>query len=181
MAQPQQPGAACQASSATPAEHLPHLKSITGLDPCTPWEELVLGEEIHTAPPRGRPPHHWGDRDPEQAPNARTIWSHQGGKLAPFLCHFFPCPVCLLIRPPRGLSELLCRSPDGLWPPCGVSVWVLLARAAAGVAPGDLRRAPGGAPALPLGGALLTQGLLGGLEVTLPPSCSFRGWFGAGF
>lgn len=34
---------------------------------------------------------------------------------------------------------------------------------------------------LPLGGALLTQGLLGGLEVTLPPSCSFWGWFGAGF
>lgn len=34
---------------------------------------------------------------------------------------------------------------------------------------------------LPLGGALLTQGLLGGLEVTLPPSCSFWGRFGAGF
>lgn len=49
------------------------------------------------------------------------------------------------------------------------------------VAPGNLWRAPGGAPVLPLGGALLTQGLLGGLEVTLPPSCGFRGWFGAGF
>lgn len=34
---------------------------------------------------------------------------------------------------------------------------------------------------VPLGGALFTQGLLSGLEVTLPPRCSFRGWLGAGF
>lgn len=54
-------------------------------------------------------------------------------------------------------------------------------RTASGVVPGNPYRAPRAAPELPLGSALLTQGLLGGLEVTLPPSCSFRGWFGAGF
>lgn len=90
--------------------------------------------------------------------------------------HIFPVPlVSSSLCYSWGAGALLgSDAPRGL---CGV----LQPKDCPRGGPEDPCRAPRGAPALPLCGALLTQGLLGGLEVTLPPSCSFRGWFGAGF
>lgn len=109
-------------------------------------------------------------RGPEAAPNTRATGNHQDGEP-----HFLLSCLSPDLSVRGGVQE-----PYWALMPHG-PLWGAATQGLFQSGPEDLCRAPRGAPALPLCGALLTQGLLGGLEVTLPPSCSFWGWFGAGF